>query len=184
MVGSLAPGGRLIIRTVRDAPSSSRRLLDRCAPPASDFEWTMAGVWRWLTSNPAAARTDRMTFHADIRDALLPELRREGDAAGTALIDTLDHFAGENERLNAIWLFTDLLESVALSTTTLLSISDSLTGAVRTESALEGIGVHVAGVGRFHDKTRRPLTSREQGILIDSWAGFVRRSGGELRLAQ
>lgn len=184
MVGSLAPDSRLIIRTVRDAPSSSRLLLDRCAPPASAFEWTMAGVWRWLISNPAAARTAKAEFRADIRDALLPELRREGDAAGTALIDTLGHFTGEIEPLSAIWLFTDLLESVAVPTTKLLSRSDSLTGFVRTDMALDGIDVHVAGVGRFHDEGRRPLTSKEHGTLIGNWSGFVRHSGGELHLAQ
>ena len=184
MVGSLAPDSRLIIRTVRDAPSSSRLLLDRCAPPASAFEWTLAGVWRWLISNPASARAVKAEFRAGIRDALLPELRREGDAAGTALIDTLGHFAGEIERLSAIWLFTDLLESVAVSTKTLLSRSDSLTGAVRTDTALDGIDVHVAGVGRFHDEGRRPITSKEHETLIDNWSAFVRHSGGELHLAQ
>jgi hypothetical protein len=41
MVRSLAPGSRLIIRTVRDALSSSRLLLDICTPAPPAITWTM-----------------------------------------------------------------------------------------------------------------------------------------------
>lgn len=183
MVRSLAPGSRLIIRTVRDAPASSRYLLDICTPPTSAFEWTMSGVWRWLISNPMAARAAEADFHAAIREALLPELRERGEAAGTALMDTLAHFASETEQLSAMWLFTDLLESVAVPTEVLLSRSDSLIRTLEPQQALAGVDVHVAGVGRFHDERRRPLTSKEYGALIDSWASFVRQSGGDLHIA-
>ena len=121
MVRSLVPGSRLIIRTVRDSPSSSRLLLDICTPAPPAFTWTMTDVWRWLTSNPMAARTAEADFHAAIRDALLPELRQQGDAAGTALVDSLAHFAGKVDRLRSVWLFTDLLESVKTPTEALLS---------------------------------------------------------------
>ncbi len=183
MVRSLVPGSRLIIRTVRNAPSSSRLLLDLCTPAPPAFTWTMTDVWRWLTSNPMAARTAEADFHAAIRDALLPELRQQGDAPGTALVDTLAHFAGNVDRLHAVWLFTDLLESVKTPTEALLSRSDSLNQIVEPKPALAGVAVHVAGVGRFHDRVRRRLTSKEYGTLIDSWASFVRQSGGELHVS-
>lgn len=184
MVRSLASGSRLIIRTVRDAPTSSRLLLDLCTPTASAFTWTLDGVWRWLTSNPMDARTAEADFHVAIRDALLPELRQQGDAPATALVDTLAHFAGEVDRLRSVWLFTDLLESVKTPIEALLSRSDSLIRTMESTPALAGVTVHVAGVGRFHDQSRRPLTSKEFGILVDSWAGFVRRSGGELHVSR
>jgi len=179
MVGSMVPGSRLIIRTVRDAPSSSRLLLDICTPVPPAFTGTMTDVWRWLTSTPMDTRTAEADFHAAIRDALLPELRQQGDAEGTALVDTLAYFAGAVGQLQAVWLFTDLLESVKTPTEALLSRSDSL----RPTPALAGVAVHVAGVGRFHDQSRRPLTSKEFGFLIDSWASFVRQSGGELHIS-
>lgn len=180
MAMSLEPGSRLIIRTVRDAPSSSRLLLDACMPVTSTFDWSVSGVWQWLTSNPNAVRVAQAEFHTAIRDSLLPELRQHGDAPGTALVDTLMSFMGEAGQLRSVWLFTDLLESVAIPTETLLSRSGGLLKASKPAPTLSGVDVHVAGVGRFHDQRRRPLTSREYGALIDSWTGFVREAGGEL----
>ncbi|MEZ5933232.1 MAG: hypothetical protein R3F54_15025 [Alphaproteobacteria bacterium] len=184
MVKSLAPGSRLIIRTVRDAPASSRLLLDICTPAATTFAWTVRDVWQWLISNPMDARTAVADFHAAIRDALLPELRQRSDAPSTALVDTLAHFADEAEQLSAIWLFTDLLDSVAVPTDVLLSRSDSLTQISDRPPKITGVDVYVAGAGRFHDQKRRPLTPKEYGALIDSWAGFVRQSGGELHIVE
>lgn len=183
MVGSLAPGSRLIVRTVRDAPSSSRLLLDACTPASSAFAWTLNGVWQWLISNPVAGQQAQAEFRGDIRKALLPELQQRGHAASTALIDTLGHFVDDIPDLQSVWLFTDLLESVAIPTATLLSRSDSLIGIDRPRPNLGGVDVHAAGAGRFHDQKRRRLTSTEYGALIDAWSGFVRQSGGELHVS-
>lgn len=181
MVQSLVPGTRLVIRTIRDSPSTSRLLLDECIPNASAFEWSLRGIWTWLSTNPAAARAAHASFRQAIRDTLLPELRHHGDAPGTALIDTIAQFAADSE-LSAVWLFSDLLESVAVSTASLLTSSDSLIKASRTDLVLSRVSVYVAGVGRFHDPGRRTLTSGEYGSLIDAWAGFIRQLGGELHL--
>jgi hypothetical protein len=129
------------------------------------------------------ARTAGADFHAAIRNALLPELRQRGDAPRTALVDTLLHFTGEVDRLRSAWLFTDLLESVKTPAEALLSRSDSLIRTMESTPALAGVTVHVAGIGRFHDQNRRRLTLKEFGTLIDSWASFVRKSGGELHVS-
>ena len=183
MVRSLAPGDRLVIRTVRDAPSASRLLLDDCVPSTVVFTWSLDGVWTWLTSNPSITRTARADFRTAVRDALLPELRQHGDAPATALVDTLAYVAVEIDRLRSVWLFSDLLESVAVPTDVLLSRSDGLIQSSGSAPALAGVDVHVAGIGRFHDQHRRPLTSREYGFLIGSWTAFVRNAGGELHVA-
>jgi hypothetical protein len=183
MAISLAPESRLVIRTVRDAPSASRLLLDACVPPAAGFDRSPGGIWRWLISDPSAARSAGAAFRTATRDALLPELHQRGDAPGTALVATLAEFAGEFDRLQAVWLFTDLLDSVETSVEALISQPDALREASDAALALAGIDVHVAGVGRFHDDDRRTLTSREYGILIDSWTAFIRRAGGEFHLA-
>ncbi|MEM8950533.1 MAG: hypothetical protein AAGC99_14490, partial [Pseudomonadota bacterium] len=180
---SLAPGDRLTIRTVRDAPSASRLLLDNCVPATVVFTWSLDGVWTWLTSHPSASRKAQADFRTAVRDALLPELRQHGDAPATALVDTLAHVTAEIDRLRSIWLFSDLLESEAVPTEILLSRSDGLIQSDGSAPALAGIDFHVAGIGRFHDLHRRSLTSREYGFLIGSWTAFVRNAGGELHVA-
>lgn len=183
MVRSLAPGSQLVIRTLRDAPSSSRLLLDSCVPAAVIFAWSLDGIWTWLTSHPSASRKAQADFRTAIRDALLPQLRQHGDAPATALIGTIAHVTAEIDRLRSVWLFSDLLESVAVPTEILLSRSDGLIQSGGSAPALAGVDVHVAGIGRFHDRHRRPLTSRERGFLNGSWTAFVRNAGGELHVA-
>ena len=141
------------------------------------------GVWQLLISNPLAGRQAQAEFRGDIRKALLPELRQRGHAPSTALVDTLGHFVDDISDLQSVWLFTDLLESVAIPTATLLSRSDSLIRIDGPRPNLVGVDVHAAGAGRLHDQKRRRLTSTEYGALIDAWSGFIRQSGGELHVS-
>ena len=182
MVRSLAPGDRMIIRTVRDSPSSSRLLFDACAPASATFDWTLNGLWQWVWREPAADRNAIMTFRSAMRAAMLPPLQSSGDAPATALVDTLARFAGEVGGVKAIWLFTDLLESVAASPEAPLADSSSLARAAAAIPGLQGLNVHVAGIGRFHDRERRPLSPRELGSLIDAWTALIQASGGRLHV--
>ncbi|MDH3661360.1 MAG: hypothetical protein OEU92_15250, partial [Alphaproteobacteria bacterium] len=182
MVSSLPAKSRLTIRTVRDAASSSRLLFDACTPVDGHMTWNLAGLWRWLINDPATLRIERVRFIDGIRDVLIPEFHGQGDAERTALIDTLAHHAGEVDRLSAIWLFTDLLESVALPMDALLSSSASLHDGGQSLPPLSGVDVHVAGIGRFHDRARRPLSQRELGALIGAWTDVIQAAGGTLHL--
>ena len=182
MVRSIEPGDRVIIRTVRDSASSSRLLFDACAPASATFSWTLDGLWQWLWREPNADRTAIRRFRSALRAAMLPPLRSSGDAPTTALVDTLARAVGGAENIKAVWLFTDLLESVATSPEVLLSDSDSLVHAAAAIPGFQGLDVHVAGTGRFHDRERRPLTPREMGSLIDAWTALIQTSGGRLHV--
>ena len=185
MAASLQPGQRLVLRTLRDAPEVSRLLLDVCVPPRPELSWTVAGIWSWLTTNPSTLDADRETFFADVRNALLPQLRSHGEASRTALIDTLGQWADDIKGLATIWLFSDLLESAIVSADELLyGETDVLVRSRGILAALDQIDVHVAGFGRFHDPGRRPLTADEQASLIDGWARFIQQSGGRLHVEQ
>ena len=185
MAASLQPGQRLVLRTVRDAPEASRLLLDVCVPPTPEMSWTIAGLWSWLTTNPSTMVAERETFFADVRDALLPQLRSHGEASRTALVDTLGQWADDTEGVATIWLFSDLLESVVVSADDLLQGETDVLNRFRGRlAALDQIDVHVAGFGRFHDPGRRPLSADERASLIDNWARFFQQSGGRLHVAQ
>ena len=182
MVRSLVPGDRMIIRTVRDRASSSRLLFDACAPASATFPWTLDGLWQWLWHEPNADRIAIMRFRSAIRAAVRPPLQSRGDAPVTALVDTLARFADEAGEIKAVWLFTDLLESVATSPEALVADSGSLARAAATIPELQDLDVHVAGIGRFHDRERRPLSPRELGSLIDAWTALIQASGGRLHV--
>ena len=185
MAASLQPGQQLVLRTLRDAPEASRHLLDICVPPRPELSWTVAGIWSWLTTNPSVQDAEHETFFADIRNALLPQLRSHGEASRTALIDTLGHWTDDIEGLATIWLFSDLLESEIVSADDLLEgKTDVLVRSRGRMTALDRIDVHVAGFGRFHDPGRRPLAADEHASLIDNWARFIQESGGRLHVEQ
>ena len=185
MAASLQPGQRLVLRTLRDAPEASRLLLDVCVPPRPEMSWTVAGIWSWLTTNPSVLVAERETFFADVRNALLPQLRSHGEASRTALVDTLGQWADDIEGLATIWLFSDLLESAIVSSDGLLyGETDVLVRSRGPLAALDKIDIHVAGFGRFHDPDRRPLTADEQGLLDRLLARFIQQSGGRLQVEQ
>ena len=181
MARSLQPDDRLIIRTLRDAPNSSRLLLDICVPGRRPFEWSAQGLWNWLSTSPAAHRAEQAHLKRSIREAVLLVLTQQREASGTALVDTLSHFVAI-DRPNTVWLLSDLLESVALTTSSLLSASESLVTVRELGPSMSGVDVHAAGFGRFHDRDRRMLTSAELGTLLDAWTTVIRMSGGELHL--
>lgn len=181
MVRAIPGGARLIIKTVRHTPESSRLLLDTCRPSAKVFDWTFPGALEWLLTNPADTRRADNAFLVSVRDALLPQLKDHGETDGTALIATLAEAVSTTQELRSIWLFSDLLESVAIAPGDLLSDPASLIESDQKLPVLQDVDVHVAGAGRFHDPSRRALSSKEYASLIDSWAAFIRQSGGELR---
>ena len=185
MADSLVPGQRLILRTVRDGAHTSRLLLDDCLPPDPAMSWSVTGIWTWLTSNPSVVRADHGAFFTNMRDALLPQLRSHGEASRSALVGTLELLADNTDGLATIWLFSDLLESSIVDVDDLLnSQSDVLVRGPGRLTELDDIDVHIAGFGRFHDTTRRPLTVQEHASLIDSWTLFIQQSGGRLHVEQ
>ena len=186
MAASLLPDQRLVIRTVRDRAPSSRILFDRCVPRTDGIDWSFQGFLDWLVSSPAEARVERATFFDDMKRVLVPELQATSAASKTALVETLGHgIRAEGEgSIAAIWMFSDLLESAALTATDLLTDSKRLeAAAASTFPPLGGAKVHVAGIGRFHDVSRRPLTSIERGTLVDSWSGLIGSAGGQWLVA-
>ncbi len=185
MAGSLVPGQRLLVRTVRGEPDASRLLFDGCVPPDPAMSWSVTGIWTWLTSNPSVLRTDREAFFTNMRDALLPQLRSHGETSRSALVGTLEVLADNTDELVTIWLFSDLLESSIVNADDLLKgKSDILVRGPERLAELDDVDVHVAGFGRFHDTARRPLTVQERASIIDSWTWFIQRSGGRLHVDQ
>jgi len=180
MATSLKPGQHLVMRTVRDHPKASRVLLDECVPNPIAFAWSISGVIKWLLSNPAETRAEHQAFFVKVRHALLSELQSPGDADKTALVATIAQHARADGAIEAIWLFSDLLESSAVSAETLISQSKSLLSLASTLQPLEGATVHVAGIGRFHDGSRRALSSLERGRLVDSWSALISEAGGRI----
>ncbi len=187
MAASLLPDQQLVILTVRDRAESSRILFDQCVPETDDIAWSLQGLLNWLLSSPAEARVERVAFFDDVKRVLVPELQATSAASKTALVETLHYgvqVVGEGS-LDAIWIFSDLLESAAVPTSALLTDGASLESAVAsTFPHLDGAEVHVAGIGRFHDASRRPLDSIELGTLIDSWSGLIGSVGGHLHVTQ
>lgn len=183
MASSLKPNQRVIIRTVRDMPSTSRLLFDACMPTDPGFDWSFAGLWNWLATNKEALQIERRAFFAEMEASLLPILDQRDGASTTALVETIGHFLTNVEQPTAIWLFTDLLESSVVTPGSLLDgDTQDLLETAQHFPRLVGASVYIAGIGRWHDVDRRPLQAAELSGLIDSWVTFVATIGGELHI--
>ena len=116
MASSLEVGQRLAVRTISTSADSSRLLFDACVPGEASIERSATGIWNWLTSRPTAA-VDRHMFFADLRDAMLPMLHAQEDKGQTALVETIQEIIDKSQRIESLWLFSDLLESAAIAAT-------------------------------------------------------------------
>ena len=187
MAQSLEAGQRLTMRTVRDTANASRLLFDDCTPVSDpEVSWSVGGIWSWLTANPSDKRAESEAFFTGVRDALLPLLQSHGEASRTALIGTLARLVDSTDRLHAIWLFSDLLESSMIDADALLNGKSDVLLQAKDDvvMALGDVDIHVAGFGRFHDQGRRELTENEQASLLDNWTTLIQRSGGRLHIEQ
>jgi hypothetical protein len=179
MAASLEADQRLLVRTVSDSAASSRPLFDACVPAEHRVEWSVSGIWTWLTASPAAFRTARQTFQSHIRDAVLPLLRGSVSSSQTGLIETILLVSKTTDRFASLWLFSDMLESAKVDAEALLAgQSTTLIDALPQVPKLDGVIVHVAGIGRFHDQYRRGLTPKEEDALREAWQMFISHAGG------
>ncbi len=182
MAAQLQAGQRLIVHTVSDNPQSSYVLFDDCLPGDQGFSWSATGIWSWLTSSPSQASREKEVFYEDLRASVLPRLYGDLPSKKTALVETLVQVITATSDLGAIWLLTDLLETSVVDAETLISGPDDvLLRASPYQPQLDGVEVHVAGVGRFHDRNRRHLTSSERHSLIGTWRHFITTYGGRLK---
>lgn len=185
MAASLQDGQRLIVRTVSDTIANSRILLDVCVPVAPGVEWSLGSIWTWLTSSPTRAMAERRAFRTNLRDATMPLLHGRADTDRTALIETILKVSIATKRFASLWLFSDLLESELVDPSDLIAGQPTiLPKAAPRLPHLIDVDVHVAGMGRFHDKQRRNLMFGEQQALLGSWRLLVSQAGGTLEIIQ
>ena len=99
------------------------------------------------------------------------------------LVTAID--GAEDGALAALWIFSDLLESVLLDPARLLVESPQLEAVAGASfPPLREADVYVAGMGRYHDASRRSLSGLELGTLVDSWSGLIGQAGGKLHVVQ
>ena len=180
MMNRLAPGDQLVIATVAESAMASRILFDRCAPGG---EAVMSGEQDWLElasglvatifSTPSDPAIEWRAFLDDARTQVLPVLNARHDTPATALFATVARYAPWDE----LGLYSDLLESADHSPRSVLGLDLRVATELR---GVQGSKVYIAGVGRFHDRTRRPLSSAERSMLLANWRGWFGDHGAIL----
>ena len=183
MAAQLRAGQRLVVHTVSDDPQSSYVLFDDCLPGDQDLSWSATGIWTWLTSGPNQTSSEKKAFYEDLRASVLPRLYGDLASKKTALVGTLVDVAATTDGLSVIWLLTDLLETAVVDAEILLNgPQDALFQASHQRPKLQDIHVNVAGIGRFHDRDRRDLTSKERMALTSAWRYFINACGGRFQV--
>lgn len=174
ILGSLAGGERLVIRTITDSFSSSDRLFGGCVPACVDDR-------NFFGCSHALARHERRGFLLRATDALKARLHQFRGGQRSDIIRTLVSVAQEDGRRTdgpqILYIFSDLIEN-----------SDHLPGSVlfrRSNKTLigglarldlipnfNGTTVKVFGVGRAGTEGYPPLSVEKLAKLRSFWGAY------------
>jgi hypothetical protein len=164
MSATLRPGDHLKVITVAESPAKSLTLVDGCVPQP-DGGWIAR-----LFSNPHARMRE---FLNAAGQQIEPVLWQRHDKPATALVQTLTEAMPADE----VWMLTDGLESSLISPRRLLDGS----AVIDTEGPrMDGITIHMTGLGRYHDDARKPLSVEEQEHMVEVWRRWLSGLGARL----
>lgn len=173
MAASMHIGDRLHIVTVAESADKSALLFDGCVPGA-ESAGLVDGLWQALFVPPGQAKAD---FFAEAGKAVEPVLFQRHETPATALAETVAYHAPADE----IWLFTDLLDSFSVRVRALLAGEAAIAVPL---PHMQGVVAHIAGVGRYHDDARRPLTDIEMEHLLAAWRAWFAGAGMVIEVAK
>lgn len=187
---SLEDGGRISIRTIEEAFSSSDRLLDMCVPYCESGGF-LADLFSDCTQGVVINEKKRL--RAAVRETLGARLRAASELPNSEIVRTIAMSAQEEfrpGRPNRIYIFSDMIENSAYlgggtffsSATTPLMEKIAADGLV---PSLSGASVRVFGVGRNGiSGSRDPLPQERLERLMAFWGAYFNAAGASLTVSQ
>lgn len=184
ILGRLSLGDRVAVHTIQDSFAESEVVFETCVPGCPD-----EGFMNWLLGSckSVVARADITDFKVELARsirALLdnPQSYPHSDIARTiATVSETYSSRGRSDGgkpLKLVFLFSDLLEnSEFLSWQKIAQLGARQASARLTNEGIQprlsGANVAAFGIGRFHDKGRRPLAPSEEQLLKAFWNQYL-----------
>ncbi|MFN3610002.1 MAG: hypothetical protein ACK4Y9_13145 [Hyphomonas sp.] len=188
VVDRLDTGDRIIIATISDHYSKTRRLANACKPgcPAA------GGVVDEIMGSCSTmkAKQDQQQFMASLAASLREVINTAEDARGSDIIRTIGHWTGSAsaEPYTSIVVYSDMLENsdmIAWSKFSALP-EDELMSVVAEHGAgakTPGTDIRLIGYGRLHDEARSPLPAALDAKLRSFWTRYFFEGGGQVEFS-
>lgn len=173
-------GDRVVIRTISESFSTSERLIDRCVPRC-EAKNMWDDIWK---CNQGLVVNDTKKIKQEVIRSLSVRLSNFKEQPRSDIIRTLSNLSREEAQRGGrrvLYVFSDLIEN-----------SDYISGKTffTTEtrrlilylkkygllSSLDGVEVHVFGVGRDGTSARAPLTVPALRKIMDFWNAYFQAS--------
>lgn len=181
ILGKLAGGERIVIRTITDSYTTSDRLFDQCVPVCIPNRRSMFGSG----CSTGTITMHRRSMNAGLETALRDRLRRFESRDYSDIVRTLSEIGRDvplAEKPNQIYVFSDMIEHseflrgtdfFALPTAQLLA----RVRAARLIPSLKQASVQVFGVGRSGLPGKPPLSVAKLAKLRDFWTSYFTAAG-------
>ncbi len=188
VVDGLDTGDRIIIATISDHYSNTRRLANACKPgcPAAGVMDQIAG-----SCSTMKARQDQQQFAVNLAGSLREIMDTADDASGSDIIRTLAHWTeatGTAKPYTSIVIHSDMLENsemIAWSRFAPLPEEDLFNIVAEHDAGIRarGAAVRIIGYGRLHDAARSPLPAALDLKLRSFWSRYFLEGGAEVTFA-
>lgn len=183
MISGLGAGDRLVLYTMTGAYTESQKLFDRCKPACPD-EGFLGELF--ASCRPVVARSDALGFTRELAQTLAgllqkPEETRFSDLFRT-VADAVRPYAAGPQKLQSVFVFSDLIENSALLPERELKRLPPATILQRLQTdgviaTLGGAAVRVFGFGRDDSPARPPLPQAERQRIEQAWRLWFTASG-------
>lgn len=185
VVSSLPPGDRLVINTIADSYTRSRKIFDSCLPGCPEGKFL---DWLFGSCLPVLARMDGQNFRKELvqrlRDLLkATESYPNSDIARTiAEVTKIYNMSSNMKTIHTLVIVSDMIENsdVVPHQSIFSERSDKIIrrfSQAGIEVNLQGAEVQVLGVGRDDTPERRPLGPEVRRKLKEIWTSWLKMGG-------
>jgi hypothetical protein len=177
----LDAGDRLIIHTLTEDFSESKKIFDACRPGCRE-QGMMSGLFSQCRAS--VAKADERKYMRNILTSVKPMISKQEDYPNSEIIETISFMAQEYERHkpSRLIIFSDMIEHSRLALfgqlkeskiPALLDKLDDL-GLIRS---MQGVEVDVFGFGRDHSSKRQGLKADKKRNIERFWQAYFKRAG-------
>lgn len=188
VVDHLRTGDRIIVATISDHYSNTRRLVNACKPGCPKAEGLMSEVAG--SCSTMKAKQDEQAFMASLAGSLREVINTAEDASGSDIIRTIGHWTStaSTRPYTSIIVHSDMLENSDMISWADFSAleEEKLISVVREHGAqarTPGTQVRIIGYGRLHDKARSALPAALDGKLRSFWTRYFFDGGGQVEFS-
>lgn len=188
VVDKLQTGDRIIIATISDHYSKTRRLANACKPGCPEAGGVVDEIMG--SCSTMKAKQDQQQFMGSLAASLREIINTAEDASGSDIIRTIGHWTGSAsaEPYTNLVIYSDMLENSDMLTWRKFSSlpEDELMGIVAEHGALArtpGTHIRIIGYGRLHDKARSPLPAALDAKLRGFWTRYFFEGGGQVEFS-